>query len=221
MTLQQILTKISLYYPHSYTNSEVVSILNDALSEIYKDASIKKEYAFKTVADQKLYTMPSNMEIGNIKYFGKTNDAVVTNNSYFQPYSYETDPYNNLNGGFKFYDGLDGNIGIYPIPTITDQNVKIMYDKKPATLSESTLSAVPDIITDAHLLLVYKAVMELAGAGHNPDTEIVNIYTIKYNDLYKQIKVLKYNSEPNYTVTKDVMNKRGNSSDRTEVIVLG
>lgn len=220
MTLQQILTKISLYYPHSYTNAEVVSILNDALLEIYKDCSIKGEHNFATVKDQKLYSIPSGMEMGNIIYFGITHDLTITDKSYFIPYFYEPDPYNNLNGGYKFYDGLNNKFGVYPIPTSNEWTGRVIYNKRPATLSESTLTAVPDIITDAHLLLVYKAIMELAGAGNNPDIEIVNIYTIKYNDLYKQIKALKYNNEPNYTVTRDAMKKNRRYSDRTEVIVI-
>lgn len=212
----QLLDKIKMFYPpaSNFTDAQIVDIINDVQWEVFRDIQQEGIYEFLTVANQAKYVLASDMSLEFIKFVGICPDTTVTANSVFQEYTYARPDEELL--GYKYWDG-QSMIGIYPIPETSGYNIKIIYDKRPSLLSELVLTGVPDLNSDWHKILVYGAIIELAGAGTNPDIDVVNNYTIKYNQLYSQMTISKYDNEPKYPKIKDVTRKNRRS---VETVVI-
>ena len=203
MTLGEILTKIKRYYPKAatWTDAEIVSILNDEQREIFREMQLQDIYEFETIADQWSYTLPSDCEIEFLKYVGLTKDAVITSDSDFQEYTYAE--LTEEMSGYKYFDALNGLIGLYPMPDTTGWNIRLIYEKRPDLMVSTVLTASPELKTDWHRILVYGAIVEIAGSGSNPDVTIVNNFTAKYNELMGQILLAKYNNKKHAKKVKD------------------
>ena len=219
-TTGQLLDKVKLYYPpaSNFTDAQIVDVMNDVQREIFRELQEEAMYEFQTIAHQALYSMPSNMAIEFIKYVGVTSDTTITDSSCFQEYTYAR-PDEEMRY-HKYFNGYNNLIGLYPVPSTTGYNVKIIYEERPTLLSENILAASPDLSEDWHRILVYGAIMELAGAGANPDIEIVNNYTIKYNQMMMDMSAPKYDGEPKYPKIKDVSKKVKVYSRRTPETVV-
>lgn len=106
------------------------------------------------------------------------------------------------NTPFYYFVGTTG-FAIYPTPTedVTG-GLTLFYNKYPTQLSVSTLTAVPELDTDFHMLLVYGTLVQIAENFN--DVAMVNNYTAKYNGLIEEFN--KVNDEtPDYLVIEDVM----------------
>jgi hypothetical protein len=208
MILSEILAKIKRYYPKAatWTDAEIVSILNDEQREIFRELQIKDMYEFTTIADQWSYLLPSNCSVEFLEYVGLTEDATITSNSDFQEYTYAD--LNEEMSGYRYFDALNGLIGLYPMPDTSGWNIRLIFRKRPVLMSATILTATPELNEDWHRILVYGAIAEIAGSGSNPDTTTANNYTTKYNELLKEIKQSRYEVTPKYPKTKDVMIKR-------------
>ena len=210
-TVQQLIDKVDKRYsiPPDWDNDDIIDVFNDEMRHIFRELQIKASpYEFTTIAGQPFYSMASDMEIEFIEYVGVTTDTTVTVNSYFREYEYESDM-NKILSGYKYGVTPGGeNLILYPIPDTTGYNVRVIYYKRPALLSGDDLTATPGIEEDWQIILVYAAIIEIAGSGDNPDIAIVNNYTRKYNDIMEQILQSRYERLPKYPRTKDVM-KRG------------
>jgi len=203
MTLTEILAKIKRYYPKAatWTDAEIVSILNDEQREIFRELQLKDIYEFETVANQWSYTLPTNCEIEFLEYVGLTEDATITSDSVFQEYTYAE--LNESMSGYKYFDAFNGLIGLYPMPDTTGWNIRLIYRKRPVLMIVTSLSTVPELKEDWHRILVYAAITEIAGSGSNPDVATVNNYTLKYNELMGQILLAKYNNKKHPKKVKD------------------
>lgn len=203
MTVSEILTKIKRYYPKAatWTNAEIISILNDEQREIFREIQETDIYEFETVENQLTYSLPSDCEIEFIKYVGLTKDVTITSISQFQEYTYaELDE--EISGN-RYFDAFNGLIGLYPVPDTTGQNVRLIYEKRPDLLNSNDLAASPELKIDWHRIFVYGAIAEIAGSGSNPDTTTANNYTLKYNKLMEDILLAKYNNKKHGKKVKD------------------
>lgn len=203
MTLLEILDKIKLYYPKAstWTDAQIVSLLNDEQKEIFRELQKPGIHEFETVADQMTYSLPSDCALEFIDYLGLTTDNPVTASSEFVDYSFsEADE--ELQG-YKYFDAFNGLIGLYPIPEASGYNVKIIYQKRPALLDVNNLAAIPQLNEDWHRIFVFGAIAEIASAGSNPDITTANNYTVKYNNLMEEILLAKYNNKPHKKYVKD------------------
>ena len=54
MTLAEILAKVKRYYPKAatWTDAEIVNVMNDEQREIFRQLQLKDIYEFETIADQ-------------------------------------------------------------------------------------------------------------------------------------------------------------------------
>lgn len=201
MTLSEILAKIKRYYPKAatWTDAEIVSILNDEQREIFRELQLKDIYEFNTVADQWSYTLPTNCSVEFIEYVGLTEDATITSDSTFQEYTL-ADLNENMSG-YKYFDAFNGLIGLYPMPDTAGWSIRLIFRKRPALMDSTVLTTTPELSEDWHRILVYAAIVEIAGSGSNPDVATVNNFTAKYNELMGQILLAKYNNKP-YPRTK-------------------
>lgn len=217
-TVQQLIDKIDYLYPNSFTDAQKVDVMNDVQREIFRELQKEDFYEFTTIADQCFYTMPSNMSIEHIIYVGISSDTTITDDSDFQEYTYAKQ--DETLTGYKYFDGLDGQIGIYPVPDTTGENARIRYYKRPGLMSTNSLTATPDLEEDWQKILVYGAISELASAGSSPDIDVANNFTIKYNSLMQLISQARYERAPHYPSTKDVMKKTGYVRRRTPESVV-
>lgn len=213
MTLAEILDKIKRYYPKAatWTDDEIVGVINDEQKEIFRELQLRDMYEFETVENQLTYSLPSNCEVEGIEYVGVTKDEIVTSDSSFQEYTYAD--LNEELSGCRYFDALNGLIGLYPAPEASGWNVRLIYRKRPALLSTSNPSASPDLKPDWHRILVYGAIVEIAGSGSNPDITTANNFAIKYNELMREIKQSRYEAAPKYPRTRDVMKRRSRGKD--------
>lgn len=208
-TVQQLIDKVDKRYsiPPDWDNDDIIDVFNDEMRHIFRELQLKNTYEFTTIAEQPMYSMPADMSIEFIEYLGVTKDDPVTEKSYFQRYEYEPDMNRPLSG-YKYSTTPGGeNLILYPIPDTTGQTVRVIYSKRPKLLSSSDLNATPEIQEDWQIILVYAAIIEIAGSGDNPDIAIVNNYTRKYNSIMEEILQDKHERSPNYPRTKDVMRK--------------
>jgi hypothetical protein len=203
MTLAEILAEIKRYYPRAttWTDAEIVNILNDEQREIFRQLQLKDIYEFETVADQWAYTLPSNCEIEFLEYVGLTKDATITSDSSFQEYIYAS--LNENMSGYKYFDAFNGLIGLYPMPDTTGWNIRLIFRKRPALMDSTDTSETPELKEDYHRIFVYGAIAEIAGSGSNPDTTTANNYINKYNSLMKDILLAKYNNKKHPKKIKD------------------
>jgi len=167
VTLQEILDMISLKYPHSYTNAQVVSIINDVQKRIFRTL-YKPQTAttYDLIADNPFYPIDYSPE--NII------DVVVNGREYpYQNIKYDAQPY-------YYYITEDNCIGIYPTPEEdVTSGLTVFHYMEPTELSASNTSAAPDLDSAWHMLLVYAACKELA--EYDRDGEAVNIFVSQYN----------------------------------------
>jgi hypothetical protein len=117
-------------------------------------------------------------------------------------------------GWYKFSDGTTDYIGFYPKPSVTGKTVRVIYRPTPAAIAADALTITPDLYYRWHILLVYAAIAEIAGAGTNPDADIANLYIRKYNDALADARANRYvRDKPGHTVTRNVM-RNGNYARR-------
>lgn len=213
MTLSEILDMMDMLCPSltTFSDAQKVTVLNEELKSIFRELQENEIYEFDTVADQAIYTKPSSAKLEDFLYVSITTDTTITENTKFSEYQFAE-----LNDELTYkhyYDAFDAGFGVYPVPTTSGWKGRIIYKKRPTLLDSTNQTASPELEEDWHRILVYGAIAELAGAGNNPDIEIANNYSMKYNALLKEIKQSRYERLPKYAATKDVM-KRSNLQGR-------
>lgn len=191
MTLSEILADITVRYPPStaFTQANIITWLNECLIQVYSYMNAKQKdlYQFDTVADQKVYTLPSDCMLDEIISVEMADELTVTPDTTFTTYSFIE--LTQEMTGTHYYDGLNGLIGLYPVPDTNGYKVNIIYEKKPPLLTSGDLTASPQIDDEYHSLLTFYAIQVAAKSGNNPDVELANNYAIEYNNLW--IKMTK------------------------------
>lgn len=190
MNLQEILNEIAEKYPHGLSNDSVIRKINLVQNELFRTIfKVKTMAIYNLQKDVFAYSLP----------FPRTNlsDVVVEGREYIYQ-----DSKKGSNIPFYYFVGNDG-LGLYPTPDKDVVNgLSLFYYLYPTQLSESDLSAVPELDQDFHLLLVYGALVQICEAFN--DVAMVNNYTNKYNGLIKEFQ--KADDEtPDYPVIEDVM----------------
>ena len=203
MTLAEILDRIKRYYPKAttWTDVEIVNVINDEQREIFRQLQLKDIYEFETVEDQCIYSLPTNCEIEFLEYVGVTEDSTITSSSEFTEYTFAQ--LNEAMSGYKYFDAMNGLIGLYPAPDTTGWSVRLIFRKRPALMDSTDTSETPELKEDWHRIFVYGPIAEIAGSGSNPDITTANNYTVKYNKLMEDILLAKYNNKKHPKNIKD------------------
>ena len=128
-------------------------------------------------------------------------DATVTSNSEFTEYTFAE--LNEAMSGYKYFDAMNGLIGLYPAPDTTGWSVRLIFRKRPALMDSTKTSVKPELKEDWHRIFVYGAIAEIAGSGSNPDITTANNYTQKYNKLMEDILLAKHNNKKHPKKIKD------------------
>lgn len=170
-TIGDILTDIdSARYPNAFTAAQKVVWANEILRKIYKYTNKYTSTTIATTAGGTSFALPTGVLFENIILL-----KIDTTE-----YEYAPQLYKPLGGNYYFRD-VDDKIGIYPA-TELGHTININYVKQADLLSASTLTGVPDINPDYHSLITNYICMIAASSGPNPDTEISNIFTVRFND---------------------------------------
>lgn len=184
-TVQQILDQVQLQYPNAFTNAQLIIWGNDILRQIWKWMNPENSiYSFDLIANQSIYNLPSNgQSLDKITVIDIATDSTLEN---FQEHYYKgllndsESPY--------FYDATAGLFGIYPVPTanITDGG-RIFYGQKFTLMTDSDLTATPEVNEDYHSLIVNFICMKAAQAGSNPDVIMANNFAQSFNDNWDRL----------------------------------
>lgn len=208
LTMYQLLQRINTEYPNNgFTYSQEVKpdteidqafidFVNRALLRMDKAVLLDDIFEFPTIAGQCIYELPINCKIENItditREIGAHTDVRLRWGSESEELT-----------GYRYWNAYGNMIGINPVPTRDDEKVTIFFKRTPravATLDD------PIEIDDRWVdLVTYSVVADIASSGSNPDIEIANNYTLKYNNLVEEATLLR-NQKPYYSKIKD--NKR-------------
>lgn len=190
MTLQEILDEIAEKYPHGLTNDSVIRKINIVQNELFRTLFRKRTMSIYNIQkDMFAYSLP----------FPQFNimDVVVDGTEYIYQ-----DTKKKGNVPFYYFIGKDG-IGLYPTP---DKDIvgglALFYNIYPQQLSESDLTAVPDLDQDFHMLLVYGPLVHICESFN--DVAMVNNFTSKYNGIVTDYMKIDEDT-PDYLVIEDVM----------------
>lgn len=202
-TVGQLIDDIQVRLPHEYSENSLFLWINETMKKIYKDLAIQEQYSFTTQAGQELYVLPEDCSIDMI------NSVTVSNKARNQTNMYDW-------GGFKelksylpnedmnvpgYFDGREGAIGIYPVPTDV-RKIYIYYLKKPKMVtSRDNYIELDDNYID---LVKYNVMSIIAMSGHNPDTELANEYILLYNNLVARANENKNEQEQRYPIIRDM-----------------
>lgn len=190
VTLQEILDEIAEKYPHGLSNDSVIRKINQVQNELFRTT-----FPIRSLA---IYNLQKNVFAYNLP-FPKTSLVGVFANGVEHRYQ---DVRRKSNTPFYYFVGTTG-FAIYPTPTedVTG-GLTLFYNKYPAQLTVNSLSAVPELDADFHMLLVYGGLVQITENFN--DVAMVNNYTAKYNGLIEEFN--KVNDEtPDYLVIEDVM----------------
>lgn len=205
-TVRQVLDDIQVRLPHTYTDDRLMAWINETMKKIYKDLAIQEYYSFETTKGHKLYSLPNDCSIDMIKNVVMSSKAKDQYNSDWGTYEklrfYDLKETMSEKG---YYDGTEGTIGIYPIPT-DNRKVKVYYHKKPKMVT--SLDDNIEIDDNYVDLVKYNVLSIIAMSGHNPDTELANEYILLYNNLVQKANESKNESQQKYTTIRDELYPR-------------
>ena len=202
-TVNQILDDIQVRLPHEYSQNTLFLWINETMKKIYKDLAIQEKYSFKTRANQELYVLPENCSIDMIDSVTRSSKARDQNNPYdwgdFEELkSYLPNEKMTING---FYDGREGAIGLYPVPSDV-RKIDVYYLKKPKMVTK--LDDYIELDDNYIDLVKYNVMSIIAMSGHNPDIELANEYILLYNNLVQRANENKNEQQQRYPIIRDL-----------------
>ena len=201
---QQIIQDIDTRYPNTYSQENKITWINNTLKQIYMDLALQDFYCFETVKGQRVYTLPDDCSMENIKNVEKSSRfKTATNSDWGRFYALKNSLRNQKMYEESYYDATEGCIGIYPVPN-QSYRINIYYNKKPkmSTSLEDYIELDERFID----LVTYNVISVIATSSHNPDTEIANQYILLYNNLIQQANESKYEDQQKYPVVRNEKN---------------
>lgn len=212
ITVYQLMQRINTEYPNNgfvygdevkYDVSKnnvqqgFIDYLNSALKRVSKYIMLDDIYEFPTIKEQAIYELPLNCKLENImevtREYGKNINIRLR-------WARDAETLD----GNRYFNAYGNMLGLSPVPTKDGEKITVFFKKTPMPVKTKDD---PVEVKDEYIdLLVYSVVADLASSGSNPDIEIANNYTLKYNTLLQDAITRRYNEHPFYPKIKD--NKR-------------
>lgn len=204
-TVYQLVSKINTEYPNNgfvydpdvkydtKIDQGFIDYINSGLSRMNKSILLDDIYEFPTIAGQSIYELPLDCELGNIeevtRTYGQTPVRLVWARDSQMIY------------GDRYFNGYGNTIGIYPTPTQDGEKITLYFKKTPRPVK--TMDDPVEIQDKWIDLLAYSIISDMASGGSNPDIEIANNYTLRYNTLLQEAQFGKARSQPFAPTIKD------------------
>lgn len=186
-SLGNLVTYIDTYLPNALTTANKIELINNEIKKFWTEMTSTSYYQFVTVADQPIYSMPTDMEFRMIVPNGvvvSDSTAAVSSTTIFQTYSLAG--YDDTLNGRQYYEVPGGSIGLYPIPD-NGYPVKIRYQVRPTISTDST--TLLNITDDYVDLIKFRVMSRIAKSGNAPDVELANNYELDARELERRMKV--------------------------------
>ncbi len=195
-TVQQIIDYVDRKYPNTVTTANKVIDLDSIHKKIFMELNkLSNNYTSAnvlTVADQKVYDLPSNCKHPNIVRIETSNTDTITDSTIWTVHNYK-----GLNN-----DRIGGYTYSYVSPTeFSIENngyavkedglvIRIFFYPYPVTLTSDVtgLVATPQLDVDYHDLLKFALISDIASEGQYPDADIADYWQARYDELMKTIK---------------------------------
>ena len=208
-TAYQLIQKINTEYPNngfvysdevtpeSSVQQGFIDYINSALAHAEKEILLDDMYEFPTIERQDVYDLPINCKLANVvEVVEEIGDQTSIRLRWARDGEIMT--------GHRYYNAFGNMMGIFPTPQASGKKITIFFKKTPMPIKTKDD---PIEIEDKWIdLIVYSVVADMASAGSNPDIEIANNYTAKYNALLQEARLEMYANQPYYPKVKD--NKR-------------
>jgi hypothetical protein len=151
--------------------------------------NIEYDYSLKTSSGVALYSLPSACQVEAIKSLTISDSTTISSTCIFDEYTFKGSE-EDLDGN-NYYAGVNGSIGIYPVPTYTGYNIQLEYQERPTIFGyASSDSTTPFNLDRDYLDLIrYRVMSKVAKCGNNPDVEMANNYTLDANEIEKKLKL--------------------------------
>ena len=214
ITAYQLAQRVDTEYPNngfvympdydissSYFNLQqgFINYVNSALARANNIILLDDIYEFPTIAGQALYELPVNCEQRNIMEITRDygdKDSIPIRCRWARD--------SEILAGNMYFNAYGNMIGLFPTPSVDGQKITIAFKRTPRPVETKDD---PIEVKDKYIeLLVYSVVIDMASSGSNPDIEIANNYTARYNALLQDALIEKSSENPFYPKTKD--NKR-------------
>ena len=204
ITVRQIIQDIDRRYPNTYTDEDKMSWINDVMKQIYVDIAVDESYSFHTRKGQRVYSLPEDCEMRNIKSVEMSEkpkkDSLEDYGNFHELHFSQN---NKDMFAHSYYDSMNGLIGFFPTPDDSGYKVNIYYHKIPKMITSlDDYLELDDQYTD---LVKYSVISIIAMSGHNPDIDIANVYILLYNNLVMEANQARFEREPQYPTVKDAM----------------
>lgn len=206
-SVQKLLNTIDTTYRNSYSVAQKVEWIDVTQRQIFR--KVPKEatpYTFTTVDGICYYGLPLDCDRSGIKEVTIENKAGSEKYSTLSYMSVESNV--SVSSGTPFYSLLTDMLFLNPAPTSTDEGKKVymIYNKRPAALSSTSLEAIPELEEDFHELLILGCLERIARARGEIDDK--NNFAADYNALMAEYERQYKLRQPDYYRPKDVMPMR-------------
>lgn len=192
MTIDEILSWVDRKFPNQESDANKVIDLDMVHKKVYMQLRKLSNdfviYEDVTVAGQTFYNLPIGGKC-KIEDIVRIDVETGVGTDEFDTFEYAgvkdeiTDSQVYMRGESGTYALLDNEVPI----SAAGKKIMMYYYPRPATLTSSDLTAVPDLDTDYHPVLCYMLINELASQGNNPDTEIADYYQKKADEFLKEV----------------------------------
>lgn len=188
-TLGQSLSYINELLPNRMNSTTIITLINNELRKSWHQMTSTQLYDFNTVSSQVYYSLPTDCDFDMILENGVM-VANTTGSTSYETYSYAGAD-EELTGN-KYFQGLGGTLGLYPIPDNT-YNSRIKYQERPIQFASSDTATQYNIDQDYVDLIKFRVMSRVAKSGNAPDTELANGYELDANELERKLRMKRAN----------------------------
>jgi hypothetical protein len=190
-TLGQVLTYIDTLFPNALTTATKVDLINAEQRKIWEHMTSTNYYdSLTTLSSQALYSLPTNVTIDMVAENGimisNSTEPVTSTHSWT---SYEYAGADEELTGNRFYDGLNGLFGIYPVPSSGGYPIRIRYQEYFTAFASTDTSVQFNLDQDYIDLIKYRVMSRVAKSGKFPNVELANNYEMDAREIERKMKI--------------------------------
>jgi hypothetical protein len=212
-TVTQFLADVNVVCPNAYTDAQKIIWINEGVRTLYPMIGVIDLYAVNTVANQYIYELPVDVDFDAIKSvtIGQDTEATGVVTSQIEYFPVFTDE--QLKGR-SYFKAVEGKIGFYPCPDVSDHKIRIWYQKKgaDATTGASNIEVRKDYIPALKFFVMDKISVAQG------DIAQANNFRNDYNAEIARLKMNRFAKDGKYPTTRNVAIKPRANARRKNAI---